>query len=113
MNKDIAKLDSGEIAKLSPQTMELMSRLVSFDGSESKSSSPADSVQQQETSVSSLAPAFAEVLSPKSDRVVITSQDVNQVSRLTGSADVDVISDRQQYRPVCSFRVKAGISTGV
>ena len=29
VNKDIAKLDSGEIAELSPQTMELMSRLVS------------------------------------------------------------------------------------
>ena len=66
VNKDIAKLDSGEIAELSPQMMELMSCLVSLASSESKSSSPAASVQQQETSVPSLAQTFAEVLSPKS-----------------------------------------------
>ena len=113
VNKDIAKLDSGEIAELSPQTMELMSRLVSLASSESKSSSPAASVQQQETSVPSLAQKFAEVLSPKSKRVVITSHDVKQVPHHTGSADVDIISVIQQYRLVCSFRVKAGISTGV
>ena len=113
VNKDIAKLDSGEIAELSPQTMELMSRLVSLAISESKSSSPAASVQQQETSVPSLAQTFADFLSPESKRVVITSQDVKQVPRLTGSADVDVISVIQQYRLVCRFRLKAGISTGV
>ena len=44
VNKDIAKLDSGEIAELSPQIMELMSCLVSLASSESKSSSPAASV---------------------------------------------------------------------
>ena len=93
--------------------MELMSRLVSFASFESKSSYPAAAVQQQETSVPSLAQTSAEVLSPKSKRVVITSQDVKQVLRLTGSVDVDAISVVQQYRLVCSFRVKAGKSTGV
>eukprot|EP00904_Undaria_pinnatifida_P003047 jgi/Undpi1/12743/HiC_scaffold_6.g02411.m1 len=94
VNKDIAKLDSGEIAELSPQTMELMSRLVSLASSQSTSSSPTASVQQQETSAPSLAQAFAQVSSPKSKCAVITPQDVKEVPRLTGSAEVDVISLR-------------------
>ena len=93
--------------------MELMSRLVSLASSQSTSSSPTASVQQQETSVPSLAQAFAQVSSPKSKCAVITPQDVKEVPRLTGSAEVDVISVIQQYRLVRSFRVKAGISTGV
>ena len=104
VNKEIAKLDAGEISELSGQTMELMDRLVSKQ-------SPA-AVSQQD-SVPSLARSFAEVLSSKTKRVVLTSQDVKQVPRLTGSADVDVISCLQQYRLVCSFRVKASAASSV
>lgn len=104
VNKEIAKLDAGEISELSAQTMELMDRLVSLQ-------SPAAALQQD--SVPSLARSFAEVLSSKPKRVVLTSQDVKQVPRLTGSADVDVISCLQQYRLVCSFRVKANAASSV
>ena len=111
VNKDIVKLNSGEIAELSPQTMELMSRLVRLASSESKFSSRPASVKQQETSVRSLGQIFAHVLSPKSKRVVITRRQAGSASYR--SADVDAISVIQQDRLVCSFRVKAGISTGV
>ena len=44
VNNDIAKFDSGKIAELSPQTVELMNRLVSLASSESKLPSPTASV---------------------------------------------------------------------
>ncbi len=111
VNKEIAKLDRGEIDELSPQTMDLMDRLVSVSSQSDSSVAPA--AVQQNDPVPSLAKSFAEALSSKPKRVVLSSQDVKQVPRLTGSADTDVISCLQQFRLVCSFRVKAVAPAGM
>lgn len=90
-----------------------MDKLVSLNSSKHGASSSPPATVQLEPTVPSLAQTFAQVLSTKSSkRVVMTSQDVKQLPRLNGSADIDVISCLQQYRLVCSFRVKVTVSSG-
>ena len=106
INNEFAKIDAGTITTLSAQTMSLIDKLVCLT-SLKNGVCPSASDTQNTAASPSLAHTFVEALSSKPKRVVITSQDVEQVPRLTGAADVDVISCLSQYCLVCSFRVKA------
>eukprot|EP00903_Cladosiphon_okamuranus_P021645 g19899.t1 len=94
------KLFAGTIDTLPPHVDRLIDRLVSLRKTDSSPSSSALSF-------------LSEVLSSskKPARVSISAADVKQLPRLTGAADVDVLSVLSQFTLVCSFRVKAAVPT--
>ena len=101
VNRELEKMERGEIDELSEQHNQLASLSVSSSASVNLSeSNRSNPVPTQPV------PTYAEVLSaPKV--VTSTPDDVRSLPRLTGSADVDVAQVLSQFHLVVGFRVKA------
>lgn len=60
-------------------------------------------------SVPELTQSLTAALSHKKKRVVLTSQDVKQLPRLTGAADIDVNSCLSQFRLIAGFKARGDL----
>ena len=101
VNREMDRLFAGEIDTLDPQTERLVDRLVSLESRRSTTPSASSGA------LSVISEALSS--SKKPARLSISAADVKQLPRLTGAADVDVLSVLSQFRLVCSFRVKASV----
>ena len=105
VDRELEKMERGEIDQLSTQTNEMLHQLASLSVTSSASVSLSESDRSNRV-LSQPVPTYAGVLSaPKA--VTFTPSDVRSLPRLTGSADVDVAEVLSQFRLVVGFRAKA------
>ena len=105
VDRELEKMERGEIDRLSAQHDEMLHQLASLSVSSSASVSLSES-ERSNPVLSQPVPTYAGVLSaPKA--VTFTPSDVRSLPRLTGSADVDVAEVLSQFRLVVGFRAKA------
>jgi len=105
VDRELEKMERGEIDQLSAQHNEMLHQLASLSVSNTASASLSES-ERSNPVLSQPVPTYAGVLSaPKA--VTFTPSDVRSLPRLTGSADVDVAEVLSQFRLVVGFRAKA------
>ena len=105
VDRELEKMERGEIDQLSTQHNEMLHQLASLTVSSPASVSLPVSERSNPVSTQPV-PTYAGALSaPKA--VTFTPEDVRSLPRLTGSADVDVAEVLSQFHLVVGFRAKA------
>ena len=105
VNRELERMERGEIDELSVQHNEMLHQLASLTVSSSASVSLSESDRSNPVPTQPV-PTYAGVLSAPT-AVTFTPNDVRSLPRLTGSADVDVAEALSQFRLDVGFRAKA------